>query len=204
MVDAVSPTCVFVREISLSVGKEQGTSLNLVIIARPTAICAQFHSSERANSLRIRTGNSFHRTGKFHRRTGIAQLSSRLERLDAAAVAHQHSSRTDLAISPINCPDTGFARRDFWWSNAVLAPTDLAPEKRLTIYVVWAKSRWIQSHVGLATVSGSVQESRRSPPVDFKRRRIPSPRRRLGLLPTVRQLGCSCQPPAKLAGSSQS
>ena len=51
----------------------------------------------RANSLRIRTGNSFHRTGKFHRRTGIALLFFTFGTTrDAGAVTHQHSSRTTL------------------------------------------------------------------------------------------------------------
>ena len=141
----------------------------------------------RANSLSIRTGNNFHRTGNFWRGTGIALLFFAWGNgSDAAVVSHQHSSCTTLPFPPINYPD-GARKLGLMLKGSPSSPSTLRQRKG-ELYVWFGAEIPVGSDPSGLAPSFRQSGRVRATSVDFERRRI-----RSLALPNY-----SCQPSASL------
>ena len=157
----------------------------------------------RANSLRIRTGNSFHRTGKFHRRTGIALLFFTFGTTrDAGAVTHSIP-----AARPCRLPRSTIGRPARSVLMVKCNPSSRATLQRgkgelhmwLGVEIRSVRLRQIWRHRSARTqeLAEFALPQLTSNGVEFRPSHCP-------IIPVnVRQLGCSFPPPL-LAGSSRS
>ena len=157
----------------------------------------------RANSLRIRTGNSFHRTGKFTAEQGLLCFSSRLERLGMPA-----PSLTSIpAARPCRLPRSTLGRPARSVLMVKCNPSSRATLQRgkgelhmwLGVEIRSVRLRQIWRHRSARTqeLAEFALPQLTSNGVEFRPSHCP-------IIPVnVRQLGCSFPPPL-LAGSSRS